>query len=114
MRKRFSDSPLGCQQQQPWQLVLLEIDNPGGPAFGGQPVYLNDQVVGIVTSGAYGHRVEKNLALAYLMNTKLPLALRERGPGGEGDLVVKILGQNHPAIILNHPPYDPQNQRLKA
>ena len=34
--------------------------------FYAHPVYAGDQVIGVVTSGAYGHRTGKVLALAYL------------------------------------------------
>ena len=59
--------------------------------------------MGVVTSGAFGHRTRKSLALAFL---------RERDMR-EG-LAVKMLGVERPARILAQPPYDPQNLKLKA
>ena len=48
------------------------------------------RAVGIVTSGAYGHRTGKVLALAYLRDT----AARD-------DLTVSVLGQHRAATILH-------------
>jgi len=59
--------------------------------------------VGNVTSGAFGHRVQKSLALAFL-----------REPECREGLSVKLLGRERPARILQSPPYDPQNLRLKG
>ena len=59
--------------------------------------------IGVVTSGAFGHRVRKSLALAFL---------RERDM--RDGLAVKLLGVERPARILAQPPYDPQTLKLKA
>lgn len=97
------DALLARQTPEAWHLTLLEIDNPEGPAYGAQPVYCGERVVGIVTSGAYGHRVQKNLAFAYFRETPTDEALS-----------VKVLGKHYPAKCLERAPYDPNNARLKA
>ena len=37
-------------------------------ARGNEPVYHNNKIVGVVTSGAYGFRVNKSLAFAYVQS----------------------------------------------
>ena len=59
--------------------------------------------VGIVTSGAHGHRTGLTLALAYLRTR----GLRE-------GLTVDILGQRFDANVLDRPPFDPDNTRLRS
>ena len=59
--------------------------------------------VGIVTSGAHGHRTGKTLALAYL-----------RDPAARDHLEVAILGRRRAARILGQAPFDPTNSRLKS
>ncbi len=59
--------------------------------------------VGIATSGAYGHRTGKVLALAYL-----------RDPTEREGLTISILGQHRAATILAEAPFDPNNHRLKT
>jgi dimethylglycine dehydrogenase len=87
----------------PWDMVLLEIETPEIDPFYAHTVWHHAQPVGIVTSGAYGHRTAKTLALAYL-----------RDPTARTDLHVMILGKKHNAKILTHPPFDPTNTRLKG
>ncbi len=86
-----------------WDMVLLEIDTCGFDPFYAHSVYCADEVVGIVTSGAHGHRTGKTLALAYL---------RDRS-AREG-LSVEILGRSCVARVLDRPPFDPENARLKG
>jgi dimethylglycine dehydrogenase len=89
----------------PMQMALIEIHGDGPDPFYGHPVCRGDRVVGLVTSGAYGHRTEKKLALAYLTAEAQTV---------DGAFSVQILGKPCPANLLRHPPYDPQNLRLKG
>ena len=59
----------------------------------------------MVTSGAYGFRVNKSLAFAYVQSE-----LAKEGT----ELLVEIQGQKRKAKILNSPTYDPQNKNLKS
>ena len=93
-----------------WRMVLLSIE-PVGDAdpFYAHAVWCGDQAIGIVTSGAPGHRTGTVLALAYLRS--------EAGASGYGDdraLEVSILGRRCPARVLDAPPYDPTNARLRG
>ena len=93
-----------------WRMVLLSIE-PAGDAdpFYAHAVWCRDQAIGIVTSGAPGHRTGTVLALAYLRS--------EAGASGYGDdraLEVSILGRRCPARVLDAPPYDPTNARLRG
>lgn len=101
-------------RREPWKMVLLQIEaGPDGDSGGGtgdgtvdpfyaHPVMHRDRPVGIVTSGAYGHRTGRALALAYL-----------REPGLRTGLSVQILGRDRPAHVLPRAPFDPDNLRLK-
>ena len=86
-----------------WAMVLLDIESDDVDPFYAHTVWHKDRPVGIVTSGAYGHRTGKALALAYL-----------RDPSAQSGLSVDILGQRHAATVLNRPPYDPDNARLRT
>lgn len=86
-----------------WRMVLLHLDSAGVDPFYAHPVLHGDDVVGIVTSGGFGHRVGHALALALL-----------RGPGLTGGLSVEILGQRRAARVLERPPFDPLNTRMKG
>jgi dimethylglycine dehydrogenase len=87
-----------------WDMVLLEIDTDGAvEPFYSHTVFAAGRAIGVVTSGAYGHRVKKSLALAFL-----------REPEVREGLTVKLLGRERPARILDKPPYDPHNARLRG
>ena len=87
------------------KIVYLEIDVDDADARGNEPVYHNNKIVGVVTSGGYGFRINKSLAFAYV---QAELAKDET------ELVVEIQGQKRKAKILNEPTYDPQNKKLKS
>lgn len=86
-----------------WGMELLEIEAADVDPFYAHTLWQDDKPVGIITSGAYGHRTGRVLALAYLRDT----SARDR-------LTVSILGQHRGASILPEPPFDPENTRLKA
>lgn len=86
-----------------WRLALLALDGGGPDPFYGHPVLADGAPVGVVTSGAWGHRVGTGLAMAYL-----------RPDAGAGPFEVEILGATRPARLLDNPPYDPQHLRMKA
>ena len=90
------------------QLVLLAIDAgqtdaSNADATGGEPIFLNGQGIGRVTSGAYGYSVNMSLALGYV---------KDAAPGDTVE--VMVLGKPHKATILHEPPFDPTGERLRA
>ncbi len=88
------------------QLVYLEVDAVDADCMGGEPVYSGDRVIGVTTSGSYGHRTRKSLALAYVEP-------RFAEPGTA--IEVDILEDRRGATVLgNHPVYDPENTRLRS
>jgi dimethylglycine dehydrogenase len=87
------------------RMVLLEINGTGPDPYFSHPVFLNNKVIGIVTSGAYGHRTDKKLALAYI---------DVEHKDSRDEVEVEILGEKCPAVILDKPPYDPENKRLRG
>ena len=48
------------------KIVYLEVEVEDADPMGNEPVYLNNKIVGVVTSGGYGFRVNKSLAFAYV------------------------------------------------
>lgn len=88
---------------KPWDMVLLDIETSDVDPFYAHAVFANGRPVGIVTSGAFGHRTGKTLALAFLREAHV-----------RDGLAVKILGKMRNARVLEAVPYDPDNTRLKA
>lgn len=93
----------------PWRMVLLDLAAEGDlMPHTAHAVLQEGRPVGIVTSGAYGHRVGRMLALAYLRpNVSSP-------EEGGAPLTVDLLGTEVAAEVLAEPPYDPRSERQRA
>ena len=87
------------------RFVPLIVDAKDADAPAVSIVYQGDTVVGLATSGGYGYRIGKSIALAYV---RTDLAV-------EGtELVVEILGERCRAVVSREPIYDPENARLRG
>jgi dimethylglycine dehydrogenase len=87
-------------------MVTLEVhDVTDADARGAEPILVGDELVGRATSGGYGWRTGKSLALAML---RPDLAV----PGGEVEIT--ILGTRHRATVIGDSPFDPENDRLRS
>ena len=61
------DAAIREREEGPAQrLALLEVDADDAEASTDESIWIDDTLVGFVTSGAYGHHVGKSLALAYV------------------------------------------------
>jgi len=87
------------------QLVYLQVEAEDADCAGNEPVYQGDRLVGLTTSGAYGHAVEKSLAFAYV-----DPALASPG----ALLEILILGDRRKAVVLGDAAWDAANLRLRA
>ena len=91
------------------QLVSLAIDCDFACAHAGDPVFHQGQQVGVVTSSGYGHRVQKNLALAYVDAEVVTEVV-----GQAHNFTVRVIGQDCTAEIVAGCLYDPENQLVRA
>ena len=88
------------------KLVVMAVEAETADASGGEPIFLpNGTPVGRVSSGAFGHGVEKSIALGFV---KTEHARPEQA------LEIAVLGLPHKAKILSEPPFDPAGQRLRS
>ncbi|MFM5893662.1 MAG: FAD-dependent oxidoreductase [Novosphingobium sp.] len=88
------------------RLVTLEVHGvTDADARGSEAIYQGDALVGRVTSGGYGWRCGKSLALAMIRPAHAAV-------GTELDIV--ILGERRKAVIIPDSPFDPDNTALRA
>ena len=87
------------------KLVTLEVDTTDADASGYEPVWSGDNLVGFVTSGGYGHTVQKSLAMA-LINTD------KTDPGTP--LKVHVVGKECAAKVIDASPYDPTGAAMRG
>ncbi|WP_438990900.1 GcvT family protein [Lentibacter sp.] len=88
MDKAFIGKEALAAHEPKAELVSLTLESEEAPAHGGASVMQGGRVVGTVTTGAWGHRVGANIALAFV----------ERGLGAEG-LTVDVLGKAVKATV---------------
>jgi len=86
------------------RLLMLEIDAGDADAAGYEPVTQGDRLVGMVTSGGFGHCCNLSLAMAYL----------DAGTDPTAALSVTILGEQRVCRILPQAPIDPLGERLRS
>jgi dimethylglycine dehydrogenase len=86
-------------------LVSLAVANTDSDCVGNEPVYRNGKVVGVTTSGAYGHAVNTSLAFAYVPPELAML---------DTTFDVMVFSEMRKATIIADSIWDPENVRLKA
>ncbi|MCV2870253.1 aminomethyltransferase family protein [Defluviimonas sp. WL0002] len=84
------------------RLVYGEVAATDCDIHGGEPVMQGDAVVGVCTSGAYGHVTGKSLAFAYVE------------PGKAQELEIVVLGERRALTLCAEPVWDATNARQKA
>ena len=99
------------QHSKRWQMKLLSIESDQQDPFYAHSLYVGDDTVGMVTSGGYGYRSQKTLAMAYLSD---PEKAFEAHQGKEQPLEIRLLNKRYQAVILDDIPFDPENARLKS
>ena len=97
---------LASQAQGPdYLLVTLEVQEAeDADALGNNALTVNGELIGRATSGGYGFRVDKSLALG--------MVKPERAAPGTR-MEIDILGQRRPAVVVPESPFDPANERLR-
>ena len=86
--------------------VTLEIEDGDSDASGYEPIWSEaGDMVGFITSGAYGHTVKKSLAMALI----------EPALANEGTAVtVHIVGVERRAKVITPSPYDPNGMAMRS
>jgi glycine cleavage system aminomethyltransferase T/glycine/D-amino acid oxidase-like deaminating enzyme len=86
------------------RLRCLVLDDPRSVCLGNEPVRIDGEVAGRVTSGGYGFAVEKSIAYAYL-----PPSV---GVGSHGE--VDVFGEWIGFEVAREPLWDPAGARIRA
>ena len=87
------------------RLACLVLEDPRAVALGSEPVRVEGELVGRVTSGGYGYTVERSIAYAYL-----PSSAAEPGTGVE----VEIFGEWIAGTVAEEPLFDPKGERIRG
>lgn len=93
------DGPAPSQVQ-----VTLAVDASDADASGYEPVWHEGRNIGFITSGGYGHTVDRSLAMALIDPT-------HAAPGT--DLSVHVVGVERPARVIAASPHDPDGKAMR-
>ncbi len=86
--------------------VTLEVHGAGDTdARGSEALYYNGEVVGRSTSGGYGWRTKKSLALGLVKPELAKIGC---------ELEIEVLNERYKAVVIEESPFDPQNERLRS
>ncbi len=99
-----SDEEAGRPAEPHKRLRCLVLEQPRSVALGNEPVRVNGEVLGRVTSGGYGYTVERSIAYAYLP--------AEAGVGTPVE--VDIFGEWVAGEVTREPLFDPDGARVRA
>ena len=81
------------------------VENDVAPAHTGDPIYWGDELIGVVTSGEYGHWLGQNLALGYVDG--------EHAAEGKA-FEISIIGTRCNAKVVSMPFFDPKHERPRG
>jgi len=84
---------------------LVFDDDLASECFGNEAVYHEKKLVGLITGGAFGHRVGKSLAFAYIEPTLVCQGLKLE--------VLTSAGRRNCHVEID-PAYDPENNKLRS
>ena len=93
------------RQEPERRLACLVLADPRAVALGSEPVRIDGETVGRVTSGGYGYTVERSIAYAYV-----PAANAEPGQPVE----VEIFGEWIAGEVAAEPLYDPSGAGIRS
>ncbi len=86
------------------RLRCLTLEDPRSVALGNEPVRVDGEILGRVTSGGYGYTVERSIAYAYL-----PAFIEV-----DTAIEVDIFGEWVAGEVAREPLFDPKGERVRA
>jgi glycine cleavage system aminomethyltransferase T/glycine/D-amino acid oxidase-like deaminating enzyme len=87
------------------RLRCLVLDDPRSVALGNEPIRVDGEIVGRVTSGGYGFAVERSIAYGYLPPERAAIGTR-----GE----IEIFGEWLGFEVAREPLWDPEGARIRS
>jgi len=94
----------------PSRLVSILLDSAEPMLHGSEPVYRNDEYVGYVNAGAFGHTLGASVGLASLDNSDGVTAEWLNS----GDFEVSVAGRRYKAAVSIRAFYDPDRTRVRG
>jgi glycine cleavage system aminomethyltransferase T len=87
------------------RLCCLGLDDPRSVCLGSEPVRVNGEITGRVTTGGYGFAVQRSIAYAYLPAASSAVGTR---------VDVEVFGEWVGAEVAAEPLWDPSGERIRS
>jgi len=84
---------------------MLEVEAENADCVGFEPLWQDGKLVGITTTGGYGHRLGRSYAMALV-----DAAQAEIGTA----LSVHVMGDPRPTKVIEMSPYDSGGSKMRA
>ena len=88
------------------RMMSIVLEDPDAYPLGDEPVYVGDVLAGQATSAAFGHRIGKPVALAYL-------ASEHRGDAHNTRVELDIAGERFAGLASTQAAFDPKGLRMR-
>ena len=92
------------------RLVAIRLEDPNVFLHREEPILEDGRILGSVTSGAFGHRLEASLGLGWIELDGPVTAERLSA----GRFAVEVAGEPVPATLSPRPFYDPEGRRVRG
>ncbi len=86
--------------------MSFTVDALDADVLGDEPIWYDGKVIGWVTSGGYGHYVDRRLRKVTSLQLWPWIC-------GEGAFEIEIIGDRRKASILSEPLFDPAGARMR-
>ena len=93
------------QKDRTLQLIYFEVEAVDSDVSGNEPIWKDGEVIGLTTSGGFGHATQKSLGFGYV---------HPKNSAEGTELEVDLVGNRCKLTIIKDPVYDPTNERLRS
>jgi dimethylglycine dehydrogenase len=100
------DAMLAARDRGPtYRLTTFVVDAADADVIGDEPIWLDGEVIGWVTSGGYAHASQKSVALGYVKAARFAL---------DAPFEIEIIGDRRKARAISEPLFDPKAERMRG
>jgi glycine cleavage system aminomethyltransferase T len=102
------------EQGLPKRLLQFKLLDPKPMLYHNEPIWRNDEIVGHITSGAYGHTLGACIGLGYVHTDIQAKGSVPPDAVLEGNYEIEVAGERIPAQASLRPMFDPSNDKIRC
>jgi len=97
------------EQELERRLLQFKLEDPQPLLYHNEPVWRDNEIVGYISSGAYGHTLGSSIGLAYVSRPDANNSTEWLS----GAFEIEVAGARYPAQASLAPLFDPENSRIR-